>query len=567
MKLNPRDFRKEISLGILMNLLFLTALGSGPTWLVAQAADPAPPGAPAPGAVPGAGKSADGATPVKKNKYRRSRLTNDESESIADKRYLLLTTGEDKAVDLDFEANAGANGISYGNPQLVTTTLVKIDQKRQLIFKPLKAGETTVTVRDNDGTLRLIFKVRVTGSNLLRIAGELRSLLRDIEGIEIRIVGPKLVLEGEVIVPADYGRMLTVIQDKNYSDLIINLASLSPIAMQVLAKKIKEDINAFAPNVTTRVVNGMIFLEGNTNNIDEAKRAASIASLYLPDLRPGNPLERDPSVQRLAPRSLIVNFIVVNPPPPRKQDKLVRVTAHFVELSKDYNKIFAFKWEPGFTADPQVSIGQSQNGTASTSGAATFSATLSSLLPKLQTSQSAGYARVLNTGTIIVRSGQPAKITDQTQYVYTQAGANGLPVSASAQVGLTIAVTPTIIGQTEDIQMDLELDQTDLVGKAPTSGSPPVTDSHKVTTKLYVKSAESAAVAGLDLSNIGTNYNKDDPSSGSFGAGTDPLFNLLRSKSFEKQKSQFVIFVTPQIIENASDGTDDLRKNFRIKVK
>ena len=549
----------------LVTSILLLAIG-------AFAADPAPPApgggsgsGPAPSTGPGSGS--EPTKLLKKNPYQRSKLTNDESEEVADKRNLLLTTGEDKAVDLDFEANAGANGISYGNPQLVTTTLVKIDQKRQLIFKPLKAGETTVTVRDNDGTLRLIFKVRITGSNLLRVAGELRSLLRDIEGIEIRIVGPKIVVEGEVVVPADYGRMLTVIQDKNYSDLIINLSNLSPIAMQVLARKIKDDISAFAPNVTTRVVNGMIFLEGNTNSMDEAKRAASVASLYLPDLRPGSALERDPAVQRLAPRSLIVNFIVINPSPPRKQDKLVRVTAHFVELSKDYNKIFAFKWEPGFTSDPQISVGQNPTGATSSSGAATFSATLSSLLPKLQTSQSAGYARVLNTGTIVVRSGQPAKLTDQTQYVYTQAGANGLPVSASAQVGLAIAVTPTIVGQTEDIQMDLELDQTDLVGKAPTSGSPPVTDSHKVTTKLYVRSNESAAVAGLDLSNVGTNYNKDDPSSGSFGAGTDPLFNLLRSKSFEKQKSQFVIFVTPQIVDNASEGTEDLRKNFRIKVK
>jgi len=28
-----------------------------------------------------------------------------------------------------------------------------------------------------------------------------------------------------------------------------------------------------------------------------------------------------------------------------------------------------------------------------------------------------------------------------------------------------------------------------------------------------------------------------------------------------------VIFITPQILDNASDGTDDLKKNFRIKVK
>src|SRR4051812_13475001 len=66
--------------------------------------------------------SAEMELPRKKSKYQRSKLTNDESEALADRRRLLLTTGEDKAVDLDFEANAGASGISYGNPQVLTTT-------------------------------------------------------------------------------------------------------------------------------------------------------------------------------------------------------------------------------------------------------------------------------------------------------------------------------------------------------------------------------------------------------------------------------------------------------------
>jgi pilus assembly protein CpaC len=503
----------------------------------------------------------------KKNKYQRSKLTYDESEAVADKRRLLLTTGEDKAVDLDFEANAGAAGISYGNPQLVTTTLVKIGEKRQIIFKPLKAGETTVTIRDNDGTIRLIFIVRVTGSNLLRVAGEIRSLLRDVEGLDIRIVGSKIVVEGEVLVPADYGRLLIVIQDKAYSDFVINLTSLSPHTMQVMAKKIQDDINGFAPNVRTRVVNGMIFLEGSVESADQANRAYNTANLYLPELKPGNPLEKDPTVQRLPARKPIWNFIMINPPPPKKQERLVRVTFHFVELNKDYNKVFGFKWQPGFTSDPQISVGQNANGATGASTGPTFSGTISSLLPKLNSSQTAGYARILKTGTVVVRSGQPAKLNEQTEFPFAQQGANGQLVSASKAVGLTVAVTPLILGQSEDIQMDLELDQTSLVGRAPTTGAAPVTSSHKVNTKIYVKSNESAAVAGVTSSDIGTDFNKDDPLPGAFDQGTNPLFNLLHSKAFRKKKSQFVIFVTPQIIENASEGTEDLKKNFRVKVK
>ena len=54
------------------------------------------------------------------------------------------------------------------------TTLVKIGDKRQLVFKPLKDGETNVVIRDAEGTIRLIFQVKVAKSILLTIATELR---------------------------------------------------------------------------------------------------------------------------------------------------------------------------------------------------------------------------------------------------------------------------------------------------------------------------------------------------------------------------------------------------------
>ena len=88
---------------------------------------------------------AEDAPRKKRSKYQRSQLTRDESEGVSDRRSLLLTTGEDKTVDVDFDVNSGTNAITIGNPTLVTTTLVKLGEKRQIVFKPLKAGETTKT--------------------------------------------------------------------------------------------------------------------------------------------------------------------------------------------------------------------------------------------------------------------------------------------------------------------------------------------------------------------------------------------------------------------------------------
>jgi pilus assembly protein CpaC len=499
-------------------------------------------------------------------KYGRSRLTNDHSEVVADKRKLLLTTGEDKAVDLEFEV-ASANAISVGNPKFVATTLVKIGDKRQIVFKPLSAGETNVTVRDVNGDIRLIFQVRIAGSDLLRVASEIRDLLRDVEGIDVRVVGSKVFVDGEVITPNDYGRVSAVLGDKSYADTVISLVQLSNKALQAISKRIQEDIHNFGANgVNTRVVNGVIFLEGTVDNIDQANRAVKIADTYLPSVRPNSLIENTRDIQT-RPRSPILNFIVVNPPPPKKQEKLVRVTFHFVALSKDYDKLFGFKWQPGFTADPQVTVGTGNTGGAAASGTS-FTGTLSSLFPKLQSAQTAGYARVLRTGTVVVRSAQPAQLSETTSFPFSAAGQNGQVNAGDQPISVEFGVTPSILGQSEDIAMDLKMNVMSLVGRAPAGQTRAITDAHHVETKIYVKSGESAAIAGMNFNDIGTDFNKDDPYSGAYTAqNTDPLFSLLRSKSYRKKKSQFVIFVTPQIIENASEGTEDLKKNFRVKVK
>ena len=189
----------------------------------------------------------------------------------------------------------------------------------------------------------------------------MRDLLRDVEGLDIRIVGPKVIIDGEVLVPQDYGRIYMVVSDKAYVDFVMNRTTLSPLAIQVLARKIQDDVHAFAPSVTTRVVNGVIFLEGT---VDAAYKAGARGRDrgHLPAR--GQARRRSSSATRrrstAAARRLVQNFIIVDPPPPKRQEKLIRVTVHFVQLSKDYSKLFAFKWAPGFTPGPdQLQLGQS----------------------------------------------------------------------------------------------------------------------------------------------------------------------------------------------------------------
>ena len=93
---------------------------------------------------------------------------------------------------------------------------------------------------------------------------------------------------------------------------------------------------------------------------------------------------------------------------------------------------------------------------------------------------------------------------------------------------------------------------------------------------MDIKSGESAAVANIDVLSLQTAFNRDQGGAGGFSnastgaaanSGTQQLFNLERSRNLAKSKNQFIVFLTPELIEDASKTTDVAKRNFRIKVK
>jgi pilus assembly protein CpaC len=556
-----------------------TPAAAGAATTLQPTAVPAPGGdASATTAAPAAGDAAaaeaapaEGAGGDEEEGPPKKPLISEKSEKNAQRIPVLLTIGEDKLVDLEFEANvSSANGVIEGNKTVATAQLVRVKGKpKQILFKPLKEGTTTVTVRDEQANVKVIFDLQVTSNDLARMLSELKDLLRDIEGIELRIVGKNIVIDGEVMTPSDYGRLLGVVEEPNspYKEVVMNLVSFSPIALTALAKRIQNDFKGFAPSVTARVVNGRIWLEGQVENRAQAQRAFAVAELYVPETRPQETIEKfDENAKKLTPKPIIQNFITVNAPPPKKADKLVRLTVNFVELNKDYSRTFGFKWQPGFTQDESITIATQQNGQAGAGSAAGgFTATISNLFPRLQSAQDAGFARILKTGTVLVKNGQVGNVQDQSEFAFSLPGGGGQSGNEKVTTGIAMAVTPKIIGQSDDIDLDLDLSQVNIIGLTPQGA--PITSKHAVKTKIFVRSKDSAAVVALNSAEVNTEFNKNDPAPGSFQGQTGPLFSLLRSKAFKKKKTQIVIFVTPQVVENASEGTQDLKKNFRVKVE
>jgi pilus assembly protein CpaC len=160
---------------------------------------------------------------------------------------------------------------------------------------------------------------------------------------------------------------------------------------------------------------------------------------------------------------------------------------------------------------------------------------------------------------VITRDTKPATV-DKTTNTPFAVGTGDFTKATSSNVGLTMEVTPKILEQ-EKIELALNLKVSLAIGN-----DAQITTTNTINTNLVIKSKESAAIGGVVQNQSSTEYDKTDPAPSTATAGqatATPLFRLLRSKNYSTTKSQYVVFVTPEIIESASVGTEEIRKKFR----
>ncbi len=88
----------------------------------------------------------------------------------------------------------------------------------------------------------------------------------------------------------------------------------------------------------------------------------------------------------------------------------------------------------------------------------------------------------------------------------------------------------------------------------------PMVSNSAMQTVIIVRSGQSAAVGGLISNTTGTDYNKLPKD-----LNTDPLISLYASKTFQRNQSQFVVFITPIIKSSASQGAEKIKQKFRLR--
>ena len=463
------------------------------------------------------------------------------------RKFLTLTLG----VEFEEKLSTMPSGIYFKGDFKKVTAVSYAKEINTLRFTPQREGIATLTLHDKSGKVLSEFRLDVKKSKLDAVVREIQGLLGDIEGINIKVVNNKVVVDGQILLPRDMNRIYNVVSQ--FGDQASSLVTLSPVAQKKIAEFIARDINN--PEIEVRAVNDKFILQGMANSEDEKVRAEIIAKTYVPALI----LEKseiDGVVKRPKPANDgVINLITVKPqaaPPP---GKIVQLVVHYVELKKDYSKGFRFQFTPTLNDESGMtfSAGNREPGGVVSS----ITGTITNLLPKLNWAKDHGHARVLESTSMIVQDGRTGTINAYTDVPYTTVTKDG-PSTGFKPVGIASQVTPVILGERSDsISLDVNFKIDAITGSNP---SGPLTSTNQIQTAIVVRSGQSAAIGGLIRNSSSMGYNRPDAT-----VPTNPLISLYASKDFQRNQSQFVVFITPIIKSSASAGSEKIKKKFQLR--
>ncbi len=434
---------------------------------------------------------------------------------------------------------------------------ILLDRERKILdFIPIKEGVKTFALIDRKGQKFFEYRLDIRKTELTKVVREVRGLLNDIEGITVKIVNNRVVIDGQVLLAQDLNRIYGVIaQYKDSPTPVSSLVEINPIAQKKIAEIIERDINN--PDIEVRAVNGKFILKGIANNKDEKAKAEIIAKTYMPP-----PIINQAEAQGVVKKPkgpVVLNLLTVRARPADPPEKIIQLVVHYVELSKNYLRSNSFQWAP--TLQDNTNVAFTQDSRENNDGIVTeISGVINGLLPKLNYAKAHGFARILKSTSVTTKNKSPGEVSSNIliPFIVQQQGANGQPAvntPASAKVGITSRIVPTIVNPRSDvIQLDMNFQMSTLIG---TTGAGPQTAENKVKTTVNVRSGQSAAIGGLISTDSGTEYNRN-PS-------TEALFNLYSAKDFRRNKNQFVVFVTPIIKASASQGSEGIKRKFRLR--
>jgi pilus assembly protein CpaC len=251
----------------------------------------------------------------------------------------------------------------------------------------------------------------------------------------------------------------------------------------------------------------------------------------------------------------------------------VQLRVKIAEVKRDALKRVGINWQnvanialfgAGATTGFATSTFQAIGGISSAAAGVQTSGGLSGMIDLLATQSQ---ATILAEPNLVAMSGETASFLagGEIPVITPQAGLTGSTIAVTyKQVGVSLAFTPTIVGDRINLKVAPEVSQLSATGSinvpltATSTVTIPALDTRRAATTVELGSGQSFAIAGL-LQRTGEQDVKKVPWLGDVPV----LGSLFKSDAYQRSETELVIIVTPYFVEPTSQ---QLRTPFSDRV-
>lgn len=417
--------------------------------------------------------------------------------------------------------------IAVGNPEVADVKAIG-SPPNEVVILGVAEGRTTLLIWRSGGEPRLSYVINVRETPLEDLLKEIQNLLGDMEGVSPKIVGDRIIVEGETLTPEDSERVKRV-AGLYKEQKVVNLVKDGMGSVRSQARNLARAFNEQGlKTIQTNVVGSSIFLEGTVESPEDLKKAefivkamnARVESLVTVGIK----------------RMVLVEVQIVEI---RRNDDLGIGITYPTNLrtTDGAGVLFTHTYiDPPMPGQP----GSQSNLTTNVELQSDFA---------IRMRFDNGYGRLLSQPKLVCASGEKAEFQVGGEVPIVIVTQNMINVEFKP-FGVLLNLTPNADRQ-GNIQTTIEAEVSD-VDRSLTirlGGTEiPGFRTRKVKTNVTVKHGETIVLSGL------FNYDQQKNVSKVPLLGHIPILGeLFKSRNFVERKNEIAVFVTPKIVNPDSD--------------
>lgn len=372
------------------------------------------------------------------------------------------------------------------------------DLEDKILIYGKKSGESFIT------SGKYQYKIYVLKKRTFQILNQIQNLLKTFKGLHFKIVHNKIIVDGELFRLSDWvylSKVFTSTHENQKEPYYFFKAKMSP--------EIKKRVHQFFENKMKNL--GRIWstsqLNLNDHFIELSKEEKKDQFFWIKNFYPfGLPLIFSKYKVQLSP--------------------MVRVQIHIAEINKSWQRQFGFKWPEVL----QTKIFP-------------FQLSKESLSLELQSLENKGEGQLLASPSLVCQSGSEASFL---------AGGE-LPIKTSSQYnsrvlwkphGILLNIKPVA---ESNGHMSIEISaEVSFLNHGQSINGIPSLKTNRISSHFNLKQKGTIVLSGLILHDFGKSSDQMP-----YLANIPLLGRLFKSKNFKDQKSELLIFVSPEVIQES----------------